>query len=95
MCAKRQNHDHRFPLTSDHVMLLHIRDTLYEGHWQDFVDDLESRAEGRPRVFETVPQSPTMKDTIQGHLGLISGMRAWEAKHGRLAPSSESTDSSD
>lgn len=95
MCAKTPNHDHPFPLTNDHVMLLHIRDTLYDGQWQDFVDDLESRAEGRPHVFETVPQSPTMRDTIQGHLGLIVGMRAWEAKHGRLAPASESAKTSD
>lgn len=95
MCAKTQSQNHSFPLTHDDVMLLHIRDTLYEGHWQDFVDDLESRAQGRPHVFETVPQSPTMKDTIEGHLVLIRRMRAWEAKHDRLAPTSALPDTSD
>ena len=59
-------------------MLLQIRDTLYEGNWEDFVTDLRRRAEGQPHVFETVPVSPTMKATIAHHLELISTMQAWE-----------------
>ncbi len=64
-------------------MLLQIRDTLYEGSWEDFVTDLRRRAEGRPHVFATVPTSPTMPATIAHHLGLITQMQAWEQHHGR------------
>ncbi len=69
-------------------MLLRIRDTLYEGNWEDFVRDLRARAQGRPHVFETVPDSPAMKAAIEAHLGMIDDMRAWEARCGRL-PSAE------
>ena len=72
-----------FHLTDDHRMLLRIRDTLYEGNWDDFVHDLRAKAEGRPHVFEIVPASEGMKATIAGHLVLIEGMRRWEAAHGR------------
>ena len=69
-------------LTEEQRMLLQIRDTLYEGCWEDFVTDLRRRAEGRPHVFETVPLSPTMPATIAHHLGLIAQMQAWEAQLG-------------
>jgi len=64
-------------------MLLEIRDTLYEGSWEDFIKDLEARAAGRPHVFELVPASDSMKATIAGHLRMISDMREWEADIGR------------
>jgi len=67
------------PLNAEHRMLLQMRDTLYEGDWDDFVADLRARAQGRPHVFETVAVSPRMKATIDHHLALIEEMRAWEA----------------
>ncbi len=73
----------QFPLTDEHRMLLHIRDTLYEGSWEDFVHDLKARAEDRPHAFETVPASPAMKSTIAHHLEMIEQMQMWEAEHGR------------
>ena len=73
----------RFLLTDDHRMLLQIRDTLYEGSWEDFIRDLEARAAGRPHVFELVPASDKMKATIAGHLRMIDEMRKWEAALGR------------
>ena len=72
-----------FPLTEEHRMLLRIRDTLYEGSWEDFVRDLRARAENRPHVFETVANSPAMKGTIENHLTMIDAMRAAELEHGR------------
>ncbi len=72
-----------FQLTDEQRMLLRIRDTLYEGSWEDFVRDLRARAQGRKHVFETVTASPCMKATIASHLGMIDRMRAWEARHGR------------
>lgn len=70
-----------FPLTADHRMLLQMRDTLYEGSWEDFLHDLRARAESRPHVFDVVPASPEMKDTIAGHIAMIERMREWELRH--------------
>lgn len=73
----------QFPLDDEHRMLLRIRDTLYEGSWEDFVRDLRARAQGRPHVFETVTDSPTMKTTIKNHLAMIDKMQTWELQHKR------------
>ena len=76
-----------YRLTAEHRMLLQMRDTLYEGSWEDFIEDLRAREEGRPHVFETIPDTPGMKDTIHNHLDMIADMRLWEEKHGaRLKP---------
>ena len=72
-------------LTMEHRMLLRMRDTLYEGNWEDFEFDLRARAEGRPHVFDTVPPSRDMRATIEHHLRLIADMRDWEGRHGRIA----------
>jgi hypothetical protein len=79
----------RFPFTDDHRMLLRIRDTPYEGSWDDFVHDLRARAEGRPHVFEIVPASEPMKATIAGHLTMIEHMQSWEAAQGRALRADE------
>lgn len=68
-------------LTQEQRMLLHIRDTLYEGNWDDFLRDLHARAEGRPHVFQIVPASPSMTSTIVHHVALIEEMRDWERSH--------------
>jgi len=81
----------RFLLTDDHRMLLQVRDTMYEGSWEDFIRDLEARAAGRAHVFELVPASDNMKATIVGHLRMISDMREWEAELGRLLRPNERT----
>ena len=70
-------------------MLLRIRDTLYEGDWGDFVQDLQARMEDRPHVFETVPASPEMKATIAGHLDMIARMERWESQHDRALSADE------
>ena len=72
-----------FPLTPEHRMLIQMRDTLYEGSWEDFTEDLRARAEDRPHVFETVSRSPEMKGTITTHLKMIEAMREWETQRNR------------
>ena len=71
-----------FALTDEHRMLLRMRDTLYEGSWEDFARDLRARAEDQPHVFETVPTSPQMKATIAAHLAMMDQMKDWENEHG-------------
>ncbi len=71
-----------FPLTADHRMLLQMRDTLYEGSWEDFLCDLRARAQSRPHVYDITPPSPDMKETIANHIAMIEQMREWELQRG-------------
>jgi hypothetical protein len=71
-----------FPLTPDHRMLLQVRDTLYEGSWEDFLHDLRAKYDNRPHVYDITPPSPDMKNTIATHIGMIEAMRDWEFQHG-------------
>lgn len=71
-------------------MLLRMRDTLYEGVWEDFNRDLRARVDGKPHVFETVPTSAAMRDTITHHLSMIAEMDAWETELGHpLSPDAD------
>ena len=72
-----------FPLTAEHRMLLRMRETLYEGSWEDFIRDLRARADNKPHVFDIVPASPAVAATIKSHLAMIAQMQEWEAKHQR------------
>jgi hypothetical protein len=72
-----------FELTPEHDMLLRMRDTLYEGSWEDFRRDLQARLDGEPYVFEVLPASPEMRLTIESHLRLIGEMEGWEQARGR------------
>lgn len=87
MKPKSPSSDEPFPLSDEHNMLVQIRDTLYEGSWDDFVTDLRARAEGKPHVFEIAAPSAGMRETIERHLRMIDEMREWEARAGRsLSP---------
>ncbi len=68
-------------LSSEQRMLLRMRDTLYEGNWEDFTRDLRAKMAGSPHVFDIVPPSAAMRDTIENHLRLIDEMQAWEQEH--------------
>lgn len=70
-------------LTDEQRMLIDLRDILYEGSWTDFRQDLEARREERPHVFDTVPESSRMRETIDRHLRLIDELERWEQQHGR------------
>jgi hypothetical protein len=70
-----------FEMTNEHEMLLRVRDTLYEGSWEDFVADLKAQAESRPYVFDVLPPSSRMGSTISRHLALIDQLQQWEASH--------------
>ena len=82
MCASEPMGTDEFSLTPEHEMLLQMRDTLYEGSWADFVRDLQARAAGQPHVFDTIPETPGLRDTVVRHLELIKTMQAWETEHG-------------
>jgi len=69
-------------LTDEQQMLLRVRDTLYEGSWDDFARDLRARRDARPHVFDIVPASETLRETILTHLRQIDRLRNWERRHG-------------
>jgi len=69
-------------LTDEQQMLLRLRDTLYEGSWDDFARDLRARRDARPHVFDIVPASETLRETIAAHLRQIDRLRNWERRHG-------------
>lgn len=64
-------------------MLLQMRDALYDGVWDDFLADLASRAQGKPHVFATTPNSPDMTETIARHIAFIKEMQDWEHRNAR------------
>jgi hypothetical protein len=69
-------------LTEEQRMLLRLRDDLYEGQWELFVQDLKARLAGEPHVFEIGPASDRLKETITNHLQLIDELQAIEEKLG-------------
>ncbi len=69
-------------LNDEQRMLIAMRDTLYAGHWGDFLFDLRARLEGAPHVFETVKTSEHMQHTIRSHIRMIELMEEWESSHG-------------
>ncbi len=67
-------------LTEDERMLVLLRDELYEGDWDEFVQDLQDRLEGRPHLFDIQPASPRLRETIRQHLQLIERLRELETR---------------
>lgn len=65
-------------LSDELRMLLSMRDTLYDGCWEDFVFDLRARLEGAPHVFTTIPVSEHMMATIRNHIDMITMLQEWE-----------------
>jgi hypothetical protein len=69
-------------LTDEQRMLIGIRDTLYEGSWDDFAHDLIARRDAKPHVFDILPATDTLRETIATHLAQIDRLRAWEQTNG-------------
>jgi len=63
-------------------MLLAVRDTLYDGSWDDFLLDVRARLADRPYVFDVHAATPRLKDTMRRHVELIEQLRQWEHDHG-------------
>ncbi len=67
-------------LTQDERMLLLLRDELYEGDWDELVQDLQDRLNGRPHLFDIQPASPRLQETIRLHLQIIQRLRERETQ---------------
>lgn len=66
-------------LSEDERMLILLRDELYEGNWDDFIEDLQDRLNGRPHLFDIQPASARLQETIRQHLHMIQRLRELEA----------------
>lgn len=82
MLAPRQADDGPWSLSEEERMLVLLRDELYEGSWDEFVQDLEDRLAARPHLFDITPASPRLRETIRHHLRLIEKLREYEARTG-------------
>ena len=68
-------------LHDEEKMLIVLCRQLYQGQWDDMLQDLRDRLEGRPHVFEWGPLSPRLKTTIGEHIEIIHRLRKFEQEH--------------
>ena len=62
-------------LDDKYRMLVILKSQLYGGRWQEMLDDLQSRLEGKPYIFKLANR---IKDDVE-RIGLL---RAFEQKYG-------------
>ncbi|MFB3890815.1 MAG: hypothetical protein ACE15C_02200 [Phycisphaerae bacterium] len=62
-------------MTGEQRMLVVLKRELYEGSWDEMVQDLKARLEGRPYIFK-------LAHRIVDDLDRIDLLRAFEREHG-------------
>jgi hypothetical protein len=62
-------------LSPEEEQLLILRDFLYEGDWDEMLQDLNDRQSGKPFIFK-------LKSRIEEDLQRIERLREYERKHG-------------
>lgn len=62
-------------LTSEERMLIVLKSDLYEGRWDEMVEDLRARLDGRPYVFK-------LAHRIEDDLARIEKLRDFEQRMG-------------
>ena len=62
-------------LSEEEIMLLRLRDELYEGRWDDMLADLNDRLQGKPYVFK-------LAHRIQDDIQRIERLSRFEKQHG-------------
>jgi len=61
-------------LVEEEIMLVRLRDELYDGHWDMMLADLNDRLQGRPYVFK-------LAHRIQDDIERIEQMHRFEREH--------------
>jgi hypothetical protein len=61
-------------LSQEHRMLVALKAQLYDGSWEQMLDDLRNRLVGKPYIFKLVHR-------IQDDIERIEQMRRFEAEH--------------
>ncbi len=62
-------------LSEEEVMLVRLRDELYDGRWDQMRTDLQDRLQGKPYVFK-------LAHRIQDDIERIERLSRFEQKHG-------------
>lgn len=62
-------------LSEEEIMLLRLRDELYEGRWDSMLEDLNDRLQGKPYVFK-------LAHRIQDDIQRIERLSRFERQHG-------------
>jgi len=62
-------------LSDEEVMLIRLRDELYDGRWDAMLADLNDRLHGRPYVFR-------LANRIQDDIKRIEKLHRFERQHG-------------
>ena len=62
-------------LSPEEEQLLVLRDFLYEGDWEEMLQDLRDRRNGKPFIFKLTTR-------IEEDIGRIDRLREYERKHG-------------
>jgi hypothetical protein len=62
-------------LTGEEIMLLTLRDELYNSQWEQMLDDLRDRLQGKPYIFKLV-------NRIEEDIDRIKKLKTYEEKHG-------------
>ena len=70
---------HLYP--TEEMLLLKVRDVLYDGSWQELRADLQARLEGKPYIFK-------LASRIEEDLERLEELQAYEDAHGVKLPSS-------
>jgi hypothetical protein len=72
--ARRQARRFVEALSEEEIMLLRLRDELYEGRWDSMLADLNDRLQGKPYVFK-------LAHRIQDDIQRIERMSRFERQH--------------
>ncbi len=61
-------------LESEEEQLIILRDFLYDGDWEEMLQDLRDRQGGKPFIFK-------LKSRIEEDVQRINGLRSYEQEH--------------
>ena len=62
-------------LSAEEEQLIIIRDFLYDGDWQEVIEDLRGRQQGKPYIFK-------LNSRIEEDLQRIAKLQQYEMTHG-------------
>ena len=61
-------------LSPEEIILIRLRDELYDGRWDDMIEDLTNRLDGKPYVFK-------LAGRIEADLARIERLKTFEEKN--------------
>lgn len=72
--VQKEHREYARTLTSEEIMLIRLRDELYESSWERMQRDLKNRLLGKPHIFK-------LANKIEADLESISKLSAYESEN--------------